>query len=541
VEVNGEAFEVQNKHTFTFNPELHRSRTDTEMLVEDSTDSSWDIMSAIPGDYEYSQYGEYAELSDFVGPSTDSSITTCADSYAYAFRGATQALKSFLEATEAKTLNNQDSIGGTLLFWAVVGKNPETVRMLLSFNADPNIPNFAGESPLHLAAELDDNFLDIVDALVSSGANVNSQTMYRDTPLHYARHSSNITEFLAHISDRQIVNQEGHTYQNWPPPAIVSPFRIRSRYEVGRLFFTQTKHPNFLKSCMGMFPPPVWERLRREAKSILMNIPEQIDLFNSLLVGDQEFTEEMGMSIKRAKSVAGVSTPKWSKLCYFSAQVTPIEVWDLAYMGYFYIPTFVMAKTDPRDIPGNVLFEIDLSPFPQFSTMLDQDTVLLSCYNIFQYSGFRLERETGQVVVRLNIVNYFNKNPQGHVLHTGDGRASDANPAFSTLLNESFAYVQSTLPAEQFALTLEQLFNVLKFTPPLDPNPNEHGEGRVRVLSLMTIPDESGVVDSLLTLKYPVKDVAQALVPQATLPQGKLARYFLDTLKNLEPRCQLSI
>merc|ERR1719411_2365169 len=72
-----------------------------------------------------------------------------------------------------------------------------TLRYLLSFKADPNIPNNFGKFPLHLAVE--NNLLEVVQLLVTSGVDVEARDQISGkTGLHLAveRQLEEIVNFL---------------------------------------------------------------------------------------------------------------------------------------------------------------------------------------------------------------------------------------------------------------------------------------------------------------------------------------------------------
>jgi len=98
-----------------------------------------------------------------------------------------------LEMTEA-LLNKgcrsdiMDKEGNTpLLFVASQPASNEHFQLLMSlieFGADPNVQNFNGETPLHLAALNGNNSM--VAFLIENGANVNAKNVEGSSPLHMA-------------------------------------------------------------------------------------------------------------------------------------------------------------------------------------------------------------------------------------------------------------------------------------------------------------------------------------------------------------------
>ena len=68
----------------------------------------------------------------------------------------------------------QDKFGLTILYRAVVNKNYNLCEYLLEYNADPNIKNVNGETPLHQAIDIENN--KIINLLLEKGANPNATT-----------------------------------------------------------------------------------------------------------------------------------------------------------------------------------------------------------------------------------------------------------------------------------------------------------------------------------------------------------------------------
>merc|ERR1712130_623367 len=85
----------------------------------------------------------------------------------------------------------------------LVNLNVEAVlKLLLSFNANANIPNNYGKFPIHTAVE--NNFLDIVKILVENGADVDALNQVTGkTPTHSAveRNLEEMVNFL--VKDAQ--------------------------------------------------------------------------------------------------------------------------------------------------------------------------------------------------------------------------------------------------------------------------------------------------------------------------------------------------
>lgn len=88
------------------------------------------------------------------------------------------------KGADAKVKNHR---GFTPLHLAARTSNLECVELLLrDGNADPNSEDFDHRTPLHAAISKSDSAFDIIEALVSWGANVNAKDVYGFTALHLA-------------------------------------------------------------------------------------------------------------------------------------------------------------------------------------------------------------------------------------------------------------------------------------------------------------------------------------------------------------------
>ena len=87
---------------------------------------------------------------------------------------------------------DRDSSGNTALHRAVQDNNAPLVSYYLDTGADPNDKNSAGNTPLHLCANLMfGKGGEIAQALIQRGANINSRDSSGRTPMHFAVKSSN--------------------------------------------------------------------------------------------------------------------------------------------------------------------------------------------------------------------------------------------------------------------------------------------------------------------------------------------------------------
>ena len=120
--------------------------------------------------------------------------------------------------------NDQDDLGDTPLLGAVQREDIEAVRELLQHNADPNLPDNSGLTPLHLASI---RSLALVQELLHHGAEPDLPNAKGDTPLHVASTYMDgdipaIIKTLLHAgADPNRKNSEGKTpLQINPDPVI---------------------------------------------------------------------------------------------------------------------------------------------------------------------------------------------------------------------------------------------------------------------------------------------------------------------------------
>ena len=117
-------------------------------------------------------------------------------------------LRSLLN--KISSINVQDQDGNTLLIYSIYNFNHDAVVMLLQRGANPNLSNDAGFSPIHLAANLNDD--KAVKILVQYGADINILDKTGSTPIMYAASSDNIKTIeylLNHNANLDIINNNG--------------------------------------------------------------------------------------------------------------------------------------------------------------------------------------------------------------------------------------------------------------------------------------------------------------------------------------------
>lgn len=99
--------------------------------------------------------------------------------------------------------------------------------------------------------------------------------------------------------------------------------------------------------------------------------------------------------IHRVRSMIGWKTPKYSGHIYFTAKLSPATAVLIMSKKEFYFPGFIKASMNPaklfmKEEDTNVLMEIDTTNFHHFLTCIDSETCLLSCYNAYQFTNYRL-------------------------------------------------------------------------------------------------------------------------------------------------------
>jgi len=100
-----------------------------------------------------------------------------------AYYGQPQLIQRYLDHGHSIDQEDKNS-KATPIYYAIQANQVETVKALLSYNADLEHHNTLGQTPLHMAVSLGRSA--IVDLLLERGANINAKDNNELTPLIYA-------------------------------------------------------------------------------------------------------------------------------------------------------------------------------------------------------------------------------------------------------------------------------------------------------------------------------------------------------------------
>ena len=147
-----------------------------------------------------------------------------------------------LADTDRSCVDNIDSLGRTVLYWAANRGDSHTVVQLLAMGADPNKQNKLGHTPLHIAVYVDvktseilldakadpkiqdilgqsalhcigQNSKSLIKRIVELGADIDKVNKYNVTALHYACLEERLDvmrELLACGADINVCDYQGH-------------------------------------------------------------------------------------------------------------------------------------------------------------------------------------------------------------------------------------------------------------------------------------------------------------------------------------------
>ena len=130
-------------------------------------------------------------------------------------------------------VNVKNRMGETPLHQAVSCKNLKIVKLLLKYKADINAQQNDGETPLHVAVLKGDN--KIVSMLLDNGANPNIvNSVYGKTPVHYAIESDNpkILEAIIKYSPNILIKDKLENIPNDLSKTSNLPDLLKSAYRI---------------------------------------------------------------------------------------------------------------------------------------------------------------------------------------------------------------------------------------------------------------------------------------------------------------------
>lgn len=171
-------------------------------------------------------------------------------------------------------INYQDCCGFTALHIASIHGYHDNIRILLEYDADPNICNNDVRIPLHFAAGTGLGYYSIVKILLEHGADPNAVDKWNQTPLLLTGYSNIhiISELLKYDADPNIQNIDGDT------PLYHAA--CRGRKEAVEMLLNKGALPNLIcekgltalhRAAFGCFPVIVGLLLKFNADSTIKN------------------------------------------------------------------------------------------------------------------------------------------------------------------------------------------------------------------------------------------------------------------------------
>jgi hypothetical protein len=213
----------------------------------------------------------------------------------------------------------------------------------------------------------------------------------------------------------------------------ITPDELDALKRLCSFLVVRIKGQNYQKHCMGLYDEDmrnlIVEQKSRDAifqiyTSSSSYVYTKINIFLALDANLDKWDKYHEIFyyeyIRKLKCCIGWQQPKYSDIVYRGATMSALELYTYYFKKKFYIPSFVSTSLKKEvalraPFKGNVLFEIDLSEFNQFTTMIqeqqskfDEDECLLSCYNVFEFKGVTLQKFEGQdiVVMKLTLKDY---------------------------------------------------------------------------------------------------------------------------------------
>lgn len=180
----------------------------------------------------------------------------------------------------------------------------------------------------------------------------------------------------------------------------------------------------FQTHCMGLYSNAVRDKIVSEYYkiSVFKRYTSEDNWFctriNIYLALDAEVLPKYSEYIKELKCCIGWQEPKYKGTCYRGAKMSALEIFACQFKDTFYIPSFWSTSLNKNvateTFTGNVLFEIDISEFNNFTTIIQknqsiyskEEECLLSCYNVYKWIGYGYNDIDNYVTVRLKILDY---------------------------------------------------------------------------------------------------------------------------------------
>ncbi len=179
-----------------------------------------------------------------------------------------EILELLLQQTNIN-LNTQNTDGTTPLYAAVCSRNREIVNSLLSRGANPNIQDNNGNTPLHAAVH--SNNKKIVRLLLTHGANPNIQDYFGDTPLHIVVKEDGYRDEIVRLLLNHGANPNLKGLYGWTP---LHGAVVNNKVLVTELLLARGANPNIRDdqghTCQDLLPRPQRpQRAQREQRPLL--------------------------------------------------------------------------------------------------------------------------------------------------------------------------------------------------------------------------------------------------------------------------------